>query len=648
MSQGRSSGGVDIAARTSDAVLVLPDGWVVDPIARERLSHQLARADARYSGVVAPLADVPSGASYRTSAERAALAPHPRITATDGGAVRGAVLLRPDVDFDVLDGLVKVEGELLADPGAAVHDPWGGVGALSSASTEGRPPFPYRPVVVFLGLDADPDLSDWVRLTVNALVRQGTEGRVAVPEPTDGFHLTRPCAPTEDSIAALAPDAVVALDETAVDLGSRWLGHDRSAVVIELTQETSDAIELVSWRIGEVRGRLRARIGRGVSADALAGLVRRLCAGPQPLPPRDRTWREQTVRRPSRTVTWTRGGLDPPPRAMALLGAPEERARFAGFADHLDALGGGLAVYVIAGRVPDGALAADVVILRSVRATEGVEELIRARRRAGRRTVVDVAASDVRHTGDSLRSLTLEDDAGVLLDLAGFATTTSRRLRDWLRARALRAFVLPTLLTRGRVSSLRARREQRKGRGRPILGWHTGPPGGKLGPARVAVADAVRELLADHPELSVELVGGHTAIAECLGHPARVMARRGDPSASTVARWTVQCQTTSAGELAVSDDPTPVVDAAFLGVPTILAVEDPVVKDGLVAPWLAVSDASDAAGWRRVLEPLLSDGEVWSLRSAEASRLADALYGPATSMAILNRFFGWLRHGRAP
>lgn len=651
MSQALSRLSTETAAPMAEPVLALPDCWVIDPLARERLAWQLSRADTDCPGVVAPLTELLPGASYRTSAERAALTPLTSIAPTDDGAVRGAVLLRPGVDFDVRGGVVEVAGTgLVQDPGAAVHDPSRGIGALSPASTEGRPPFPHRPVVVFLGLDADPDLADQVRVLVNGLVTKGTEGRIAVPEPTDGVHLTRPCAPTQESIAALAPDALVALDDTAFAAGSHWLGDDRSAVVVEMTQDTSDAVELVSWRIGHARGRLRARVGRGVGADALEDLVRRLCAGPQPLPPKDRNSGALTVGRPQKTHSWRRGALDPAPQVLALLGAEArpERARFDGLADHLDTVGGKLAVRHIDGNVPDGALSASVVILRSAPATDDVQELVHTRRRADRPTVIDLAPSDVRHAGDpTTTALPLEDGAALLVDLAGCATTTSRRLRDRLRAHDIRAFVLPTLRPRRRVAALQERRARRKGDGPPLLGWDTGSAAPDADPALLAVARAVQELLVAYPDLRVELVGQNAGITERLGHPERVVATGGDPSAGTIATWTVHCRTISATEVELSGDLTRAIDAGLLGVPTITAADDPIVSDGLVPAPLVVSDVAEPAAWQGVLEPLVSRADARSLRSAEAAGLADALYGPESSIAMLNRFFGWLRFGSA-
>jgi glycosyltransferase involved in cell wall biosynthesis len=265
----------------------IPDGWFVDPISCARLDRALDRAGPDVAGIIAPRVDLGPGTSYRVHAERAALrSAEPNVF--EGRSVAGAVLVRDDVTFTTNEEAVTVaRGRLLVDDGAVAHDPWRHFPALEDASPLGRPPFPCRPVVVFLGLETDPDLADWVRALVNDLVRGSTEGRIAVPAPTGGLHLTRPCAPSEASVSALRPDILVALDDEALACGTEWLGCDRSAIVVHLTPETSDRPRLVPWRIGCAQGRLRAQIGRGINATAFAELVLRLCAGPQPLPPSD-------------------------------------------------------------------------------------------------------------------------------------------------------------------------------------------------------------------------------------------------------------------------------------------------------------------------------------------------------------------------
>ena len=63
------------------------------------------------------------------------------------------------------------------------------------------------------------------------------------------------------------------------------------------------------------------------------------------------------------------------------------------------------------------------------------------------------------------------------------------------------------------------------------------------------------------------------------------------------------------------------------------------MREGLVVRALAIDDSH---GWGSVAE-LLDDDVVWSARSEEAARLAGALYGPDSTLAVMNRFLGWLR-----
>ena len=445
-------------ADTTDPVLGMPEGWIIDQICRDRLRRQLEHADPRYSGVVAERIDMPAGSSYRVASERRALAPLADTVSTETLAWEGSVMLRAGVGYERGDGDVRVErGPVLVDAGAMVHDPWRPLGPLASASPLGRPPFPSRPVALFLGFEPDPDLADWVRATVNELVRDSTEGRIAVPEPTEGLHLTRPCAPTEESVAALAPDVIIALDEPAAELGSRWLGHDRSAVVIALTRDITAEVELVSWRIGHAQGRIRARIGRGITASTLADLVRRLCAGPQPLPPLDRNRAEQPAgkRRPSSPA---HGALDPAAHIVALAGEAIDRRRFNTFADHTAAFGGRLTVVAGDEQIPEAAGTARVVIVRSLSSSACVRDLVDARRHRGLTTVVDISPRDVDIDSDGRRPR-LRRAAAELVETTGLATTTSARVHEMLGARRVRSHVLPSLLTRARAEDLVAHRD---------------------------------------------------------------------------------------------------------------------------------------------------------------------------------------------
>src|SRR4029079_19534291 len=157
------------------------------------------------------------------------------------------------------------------DPGAHTHDPHAPIGALEIGSERGRPPFPRRPVMVFLAVDTPAD--EWLTRLVNRLVRRDVEARIAAPEVATGLHLTRPCRAEEGSIRALAPDVVVTLDDAAAAQVDAWCEGDRSTVVVAFDRDLRDPMELVSWQIGRTSGRLRARIGPRVDAPAFASLV---------------------------------------------------------------------------------------------------------------------------------------------------------------------------------------------------------------------------------------------------------------------------------------------------------------------------------------------------------------------------------------
>jgi len=263
--------------RTSAAEprIAIPEGWILHRVTHRRLWHQLARTEPTYVAVVAQRDDPPPGASCRVHAERRALLPDSDVRHLSGPSVYGAALIRPGVSFAVGDDAVSVDtGVLLGDNGAVVHDPWLPPGRLEHASPLGRPPTGRR-LVLFLGLEPDPYLGDWVRGLVNDLLDLDVEGRIAVPTPTAGLHLTKPCAPTEQSIRALAPEVVVALDDAAVELSAASLDRRRCHVV-RLTAGTGADVVTESLRVGRWRRRIEASFGRGIDAESMADLVDRL------------------------------------------------------------------------------------------------------------------------------------------------------------------------------------------------------------------------------------------------------------------------------------------------------------------------------------------------------------------------------------
>lgn len=255
-----------------DSVLAIPEGWLLDRVGRDRLRRQLTAAESAVAAVVAERDELPPGSSHRVASERRAVGPGSEVGPGRDLTVDGAAMVRAGVGFDVGDSFVELDrGPVLIDPGAVVHDPWQPIGPPRDASPLGRPP-DDRPVCVFLGRERDPYLADWVRALVNGLVARDVEARIAVPEPTDGLHLTKPCAPTEASVRALAPDVLVALDGPAGELAGPWLGQRRFGLV-RLTPDTTSEVTVQWRRLGPRRRRAEAEIGRGIDPGSMAALV---------------------------------------------------------------------------------------------------------------------------------------------------------------------------------------------------------------------------------------------------------------------------------------------------------------------------------------------------------------------------------------
>lgn len=268
---------------SNPAGLVVPTGWVIDWIARDRLERALAHAPADVAGVAAWGGPLPPGSSYRTYAEWLALEdPLDRLSPA-AGPIRGAVLVRAGVSTAVSATEVTAEGRVMSVSGTHAHDPAAEIEELSPASAEGRSPFPVRPIVVFLACHGSPEA--WVAPLVNGLVESDVEARIASARIPGGPHLTRPCNASLESIRALRPDTVITLDDGAREVADEWCGSERSTTIVDVDPDADSVGTLVDWQIGRASGRLRARIRPDADAPTVAALVSRLAAGPQPLPP---------------------------------------------------------------------------------------------------------------------------------------------------------------------------------------------------------------------------------------------------------------------------------------------------------------------------------------------------------------------------
>jgi hypothetical protein len=634
--------------------LVVPEGLVIDESARERLARRLSLAPGSIAGVGAEISDLVPGSSYRVDAEWATLdspqpgAQWPRTAATTTN-VRGAALLRPETAFEVRDGRVEIAaGELFLEPGAKAHDPYGPIGPLEPASERGRPPFPRRPVVVLLGCE-DTSATDFARRLANRLLRRGVEARLAFPEVADGLHLTRPCLPSEATIRALAPDVVVTFDAAAASRVDAWCAGNRSAVVVEFDRELSDPMELVSWQISRAQGRLRARIGLHVDVPAFASLIGRLCAGPQPEPPRERSsYTPAEVRE-----RWAgRAEVGARPRCAVVTGplSAPATARLEGLADHLEATGwdhlaaaGWLVPLArLTPRVAREAANAALVVLAGVEPTPAVNELIESRRAAGRPTVVDVTRDDLETGPDAAARLKASSSAvaracGLVVSPAGAASSAVERT-------GLRSLLLPTLLTRTRAAELEDARAPLDPSNALVIGWCL-PDGGFPQPeVGDAVAEAMAECILDR-DRRIEIVGDAENVPAALrGHRrVRVLAPGALPPA-LVASWAVNVWTPTflAGE--VADDSRELDETSHAGVASVMPAAAGGAVDGYVSPQVLVPRVEATEDWAAALGHVLDERRRWERRTAEAIRRSDALAGAAAARAAINRFIGWVTY----
>ena len=618
--------------------LVVPEGLVIDESVRERLERLLAAAPETVVGIAAETSDLAPGASYRVHAEWRSLEPSAPRSLDASSSVRGAVLLRPGVEFAVRDGRVVIAagdtsmGSVLLDPGAPVHDPHAPVGPLRDASELGRPPFPRRPVVVFLACERGAD-SDWVRRLTNRLVRSDIEARIALPDEVPGVHRTRPCLPTEATIRALAPDIVVTLDDTAAARVDAWCAGNRSAVVVAFDADLREPMELVSWQIGRDQGRLRARIGPHVDVVAFAALAIRLCAGPQPIPPSDEKILLDS-RRPVREHWATAAGGARAQGCVVLTGELDAAGheRIDGLVDNLAGAGVNVARIPAAGGVPAAARDAAVVLLAGVTPTPELDALVAERLRSDRPTVVDLLPADL--VSGELR---LDRATSALALQCGRVVSPAGALHTAAQAIGVRTMVVPTLFTREYLAGLRAAPAPAvtNPTAARIIGWH---------PRRVpdyagAVASGIEQALVDNGN-ELELVGDPALLPAGLRGHERVRVVP-EPDLEVIRRWAVHAWTPAFIRGEIVDESRLFEALGYLGVPSVLPAAAALAVDGVFSPFVLVEAADRPEEWADALHHVLDNAARRTRRTREALRRSHALNSPATANTVVNRFLGW-------
>ncbi|MCC5954420.1 MAG: hypothetical protein JJU45_20225 [Acidimicrobiia bacterium] len=628
-----------LAPGAVDGDLVVPEGWLVHDLVVQRLQRQLGRLPSWVAGVVAPGAPLPAGSSYRSFAEHRALQPlsavdhHPRHA-----PVRGAGLLRAGVEGTISDEGLRVDGPLVIDRGSHAHDPWLPAVTANDAGLLARSPFSWRPVVVFLAVERDPDGADRARNLANKLIDLDIEARVAAHDVPAGRTLHAPCLPNAASLRSLLPDVVVALDPTALRLAPQWCAASRTTVLVASQPGVGPPVELVSWKIGAAQGRLRARITDAASARDIAALTQRLVAGPHPMAPRDLpadAGAAVTVRTRPREVSVA---------ATVLRGVVDTATsdRLDALAATMEAVGASVTDGVVEDVLTSAATTDRLLVLSGLSQAPGLRDVVAERTAAGLATVVDLTPGDVvAQSGD------LTPELAALRDLDIRLLCPSEALRERLVGSGIPLLWIPTLLHPARIEELRHARTDPEDFESLVLGWHLGSPVDRDQATIDAVADAIAVVADERLTLSIELVGDLDRTPDALrGHPRVSIHPRGH-SGRVLDTWSAQVWTPTDHELVVIGEFREFYEPSYVGVATICTSAAAQAIGGPALCDTVVRNAHDTTQWEELLRTLLGeDAQTHKSRRIQIMRRTQDVAGPDASGDVVRRLIGWAERPR--
>lgn len=634
----------DVAPSPSDepaggAVLVVPEGRHIDELAVERLRRQLRRAPESVAGVAALDSRPPPGASYRVHAERMAMLPWEATDLVRNTVVDGVVLLRVGVDHLVsADGVEVNDAPLLIDHGCPSHDPARPSGPLAPASRLGRPPFPWRPVVALLQLDEDDELTAWANRLADDLVGLDIEPRLLVPRLVAGAHLTCPAEAGQRSVSNLEPEVIVALDRPAAEVAPAWCGSRATTVIVRDPTRTR-SLELVSFRLGEAPGRLRAYVGAEVEAEELATSIRRFASGPPAAPPSE--GRTPTA---APATTQVRIGLPARRRSIEVLSGTLDgwdAGRLTALAGHLSRAGHSIRTSSPDAPDADAVVSADLLIMAGVSDDDSTTALVGRRRAEHRPTLLMLGGSDLEPgTGGEARWRLWPASLRVAR-LVGSCIVEAPAVHVRLQESGITPHLLAPLLPPAQLDAIVSvtERDHPAPKG-PVIGWQVGTPGDPAPVEVDPVAVALSRVLDHRSDLCIELAGDIDAVpSDLLARPG-VVTVPGSAGLTDLRRWHAQLWTPSPGHVDRTGDILALLMAARLGVPTITSQTDPLTAQ-VGHPGLRVGAPGAADAWQAKTTALLEDSQVRAWFGRQEQRRADAVAGPDATREAIEALLSW-------
>jgi hypothetical protein len=290
---------------------------------------------------------------------------------------------------------------------------------------------------------------------------------------------------------------------------------------------------------------------------------------------------------------------------------------------------------------------ADLLVLRSLPATDRLLTAIAHRRARRRPTVVDLAVDDLDDAADQA-PLGLVGDTRRLVEACGLVTSASAAWCAELRRAGIVAHRLPTPHRPTQQRPTQQRLDPEAPAPTEIapttLVWMLDPapaPDTTAAAVTSAVASAMVTCLLTHPGLTLQVHGDPRRWPSIPTIAGQIEMHAHDPEPWELARAALLVWAPEPRIAAASGDPSWLVRAGLSGVPTLLAATTDLGGTELLPPALAVVGPDRASAWEAAVTWLLADPTDRHLLGTEVRLRAEAACSNAVADRSVQELLTW-------